>query len=78
MLFHTYFAVVGAKNTNRRGGDPHIEKHSEERKEHETRILQNFKVGDQALPKDVIDAIMAENGKDGKIMMVSHKIIVLI
>lgn len=27
-------------------------------------FLQNFKVGDQALPKDVIDAIMAENGRD--------------
>jgi hypothetical protein len=40
--------------------------------------LQNFKVDDLPLPKDVIDAIMAENGKDRKIMMVSHKIIVLI
>lgn len=27
-------------------------------------FLQNFKVGDQPLPKDVIDAIMAENGRD--------------
>lgn len=27
-------------------------------------FLQNFKVGDQPLPKEVIDAIMAENGKD--------------
>lgn len=27
-------------------------------------FLQNFKVGDQALPKEAIDAIMAENGKD--------------
>lgn len=27
-------------------------------------FLQNFKVGDQALPKEVIDAIMDENGKD--------------
>ena len=27
-------------------------------------FLQNFKIGDQALPKEVIDAIMAENGKD--------------
>lgn len=27
-------------------------------------FLQNFKVGDQALPKEVIDAIMAENGRD--------------
>lgn len=27
-------------------------------------FLQNFKVGDQPLPKEVIDAIMDENGKD--------------
>lgn len=27
-------------------------------------FLQNFKVGDQALPKEVIDAIMEENGRD--------------
>lgn len=27
-------------------------------------FLQNFKVGDQALPKEIIDAIMAENGRD--------------
>lgn len=27
-------------------------------------FLQNFKVGDQALPKEVIDAILAENGRD--------------
>ena len=27
-------------------------------------FLQNFKVGDTALPKEIIDAIMAENGRD--------------
>ena len=27
-------------------------------------FLQEFKVGDQSLPKEVIDAIMAENGRD--------------
>ncbi len=27
-------------------------------------FLQNLKVGDQALPKEIIDAIMEENGKD--------------
>lgn len=27
-------------------------------------FLQNLKVGDEPLPKDVIDAIMAENGRD--------------
>ena len=27
-------------------------------------FLQNLKVGDQSLPKEVIDAIMAENGRD--------------
>ena len=27
-------------------------------------FLQNFKVGDQPLPKEVVDAIMAENGRD--------------
>lgn len=29
-----------------------------------TDFLQNFKVGDQALPKEIIDAILAENGRD--------------
>lgn len=29
-----------------------------------TEFLQNFKVGDQTLPKEVIDAILAENGRD--------------
>jgi Fe2+ transport system protein B len=29
-----------------------------------TEFLQNFKVGEQALPKEVIDAILAENGRD--------------
>ena len=27
-------------------------------------FLQNFKVGDQPIPKEIIDAIMAENGRD--------------
>ena len=27
-------------------------------------FLQEFKVGDTSLPKEVIDAIMAENGRD--------------
>ena len=27
-------------------------------------FLQNFKIGDQQLPKEVIDAILAENGRD--------------
>lgn len=27
-------------------------------------FLQNFKVGEQALPKEVVDAIMEENGRD--------------
>ena len=27
-------------------------------------FLQNFKVGDQPLPKEIMDAIMAENGRD--------------
>ena len=26
--------------------------------------MQNLKVGEEALPKEVIDAIMAENGRD--------------
>ena len=29
-----------------------------------TEFLQNFKVGDQQLPKEAIDAILAENGRD--------------
>ena len=30
----------------------------------ERKFLQNFKVGDQPLTKEIIDAIMAENGRD--------------
>ncbi|MBO4939371.1 MAG: phage scaffolding protein [Oscillospiraceae bacterium] len=30
----------------------------------ERKFLQNFKVGDQSLTKEIIDAIMAENGRD--------------
>ena len=30
-------------------------------------FLQNFKVGDAPLPKEVIDAILAENGRDGEL-----------
>ena len=29
-------------------------------------FLQNLKVGDQSLPKEIIDAIMEENGKDAQ------------
>lgn len=29
-----------------------------------TEFLQNFKVGEQPLPKEIIDAILAENGRD--------------
>lgn len=29
-----------------------------------TEFLQNFKIGDQALSKEIIDAILAENGRD--------------
>ena len=29
-----------------------------------TEFLQNFKVGDQAIPKEIIDEILAENGRD--------------
>lgn len=29
-----------------------------------TEFLQNFKIGDQSLPKEVITAILAENGRD--------------
>ncbi|NLU23724.1 MAG: hypothetical protein GXW99_03170 [Clostridiales bacterium] len=29
-----------------------------------TEFLQNLKIGDQALTKEIIDAIMAENGRD--------------
>lgn len=29
-----------------------------------TEFLQNLKIGDASMPKEVIDAIMAENGRD--------------
>lgn len=51
------------KTTN--GGDATpVNKAYRERKNMKREFLQNFKVGDQQLPKEIIDAIMEENGKD--------------
>ena len=36
-------------------------------------FLQDLKVGDQSLPKEVIDAIMAENGRDIEAAVAAHK-----
>ena len=58
------FAVVGVKTPNRMGMRPSITKRSGERRKMKREFLQELRVGETALPKEVIDAIMAENGKD--------------
>lgn len=35
-------------------------------------FLQNFKVGDQPLPNEIIEAIMAENGRDVQAEQAKH------
>lgn len=52
------------KLRGRRGSNPRMRKRSGERKEMKREFLENFKVGDQPMPKEVVDAIMAENGSD--------------
>ena len=54
----------GRKNAGRRGGDPRYKSIAEERKDMKREFLQNLKAGNEALSKEVIDAIMAENGRD--------------
>ena len=62
--FFIPFCRGGRKNADRRGRNPRTEKHSGERITMKREFLQNLKVGDQALPKEIIDEIMAENGRD--------------
>ena len=57
------FAVVGVKTPTARDATPYksiAEKGNSMKRE----FLQNLKVGEETLPKEVIDAIMAENGRD--------------
>ena len=63
-FFHTHLAyLAGLKQP---GGGRRLPPKTPSRRRYsmKTEFLQNLKVGEQPLPKEVIDAILAENGRD--------------
>lgn len=63
-FFHTHLAyLAGLKQP---GGGRWLPPKTPSRRRYsmKTEFLQNLKVGEQSLPKEVIDAILAENGRD--------------
>ena len=64
VLFSYHFWPAGRQSGNRRGSNLVIKSIAEKGNRMKREFLQNFKVGDQPLPKEVIDAIMEENGHD--------------
>ncbi len=65
MLFsYPNLAVAGVKTANRRGCDPRDQCVAEKGHTMKREFLLNFKVGEEPLPKEIVDAIMAENGRD--------------
>lgn len=58
-FFISFLPWPGVIKANRRGGDPRHKSVAEEGEAMKREFLQNFKVGDQALPKEIIDQIMA-------------------
>ncbi len=64
-FFHADFdRAEVAKLRRRRGSDPREQKRSGERETMKREFLQNMKVGEQGLPKEIIDAILDENSRD--------------
>lgn len=57
-------AGAGRNKGKPQGRRPPLQKRSGERNSMKREFLQNFRVGDQPLPKEIIDAIMEENGHD--------------
>lgn len=57
------FDWPGRKKGRRRGGDP-VKSIAQKGKVMKREFLQSLRVGDQPLPKEAVDAIMAENGRD--------------
>ena len=62
-LFSYHFCRGGRKNTDRRGRDPRQQSEAEKGQTMKREFLQNIKVGDQPLPKEVIDAILDEHSR---------------
>ena len=63
-FFIPIFAPAGRNKANRRGRDPRHQSIAEKGHTMKRDFLQNLKVGEEPLPKEVIDAIMDENGRD--------------
>lgn len=63
-FFIPKFCRGGRKSADRRGSDPRDKSVAEKGIPMKREFLQNLKVGEEALPKEVIDAIMEENGRD--------------
>lgn len=61
---HPYLPWPGVIKADHRGCDPRTQSVVEKGKTMNREFLQNIKVNGEALPKEVIDAIMAENGRD--------------
>ena len=62
--FSYHFCPPGRKTRDRWGSHPRHQSIAEKGLNMKREFLYNLKVGDQALTKEVIDAIMAENGRD--------------
>ena len=60
----SYLPRPGVIKTNRSGGDPRNESVAERGEIVKREFLENLKIGDQTLSKELIDTIMAENGRD--------------
>ena len=58
------FAPAGRNQANRSRRDLRTKSVAERGETVKREFLENLKIGDQALGKDLIDAIMAENGRD--------------
>ena len=62
-FFHTNFVRGGRKNANRRWCDHRYQSEAEKGTTMKREFLQNIKVGDQPLPKEIIDAILDEHSR---------------
>lgn len=60
----SYLPRPGVIKANRSGGDPRNESVAERGEIVKREFLENLKIGDQTLSKELIDTIMAENGRD--------------
>lgn len=63
-IFYTIFVVADVKTPTAEAATLVQKRVAEEGKQMTREFLQNFKVGDQPLSKEIIDSIMDENGRD--------------